>query len=438
MADVLVYDTGEDPNNAALISGPGIIITPSGPPNTKTIATDPMWPGDYNANGFSLFNLRSLQIGSGACSMMLAMDANCNLGFYDPAGNEVAWVTQQGDWFGRNGTFSGNLAVGGNTTLTGNLTVGGITTLGNTVVNGTFTIAGQPFNPANYVPVTRRVNAGAGLSGGGALSSDVTLTANVLSVFGRTGNVVAQNGDYNAGQITLSPSVGGWTTVQQAIAALQAASGSGVASLNGLTGAVTLAAGPNITLTPSGNTITISSPAQGLPTDPSFSTVTAGTVFTCNIVCPSGNMTIGGNVTVSGNLDASGLSIAGQPVGGGGGVANSAPRGDRVFLPGLKIMPTMQVGSGTNLTRPFYIGVDGWGPWTWQVWRTWLGPYQGQWGPPGSATLNENIGIGNGWYAYNYHSPLPSEPNYPNTDIYPAQIAVWGTCPQGSVTWVDT
>lgn len=40
------------------------------------------------------------------------------------------------------------------------------------------------------VPTSRQVIAGAGLSGGGALSADVTLTANVKTVAGRTGDVV--------------------------------------------------------------------------------------------------------------------------------------------------------------------------------------------------------------------------------------------------------
>jgi len=48
---------------------------------------------------------------------------------------------------------------------------------------------------AFYVPVARQVIAGSGLSGGGALSADVTLTAAVTSVFGRTGAVVLTTAD---------------------------------------------------------------------------------------------------------------------------------------------------------------------------------------------------------------------------------------------------
>jgi Collagen triple helix repeat (20 copies) len=48
------------------------------------------------------------------------------------------------------------------------------------------------------VPDTRRVIAGAGLTGGGALTSDVTLVANVKTVFGRTGDVVLTQTDITA------------------------------------------------------------------------------------------------------------------------------------------------------------------------------------------------------------------------------------------------
>lgn len=53
--------------------------------------------------------------------------------------------------------------------------------------------------------------------------------------------------------------------------------GGGVASLNGLTGALTLTAGTNITLTPVGNDITINSTGGSYPPVASFSTITIGT-----------------------------------------------------------------------------------------------------------------------------------------------------------------
>jgi hypothetical protein len=52
------------------------------------------------------------------------------------------------------------------------------------------------------VPATRKVIAGAGLGGGGALAADVTLTANVQTVYGRVGAITAQPGDYTAAMVT--------------------------------------------------------------------------------------------------------------------------------------------------------------------------------------------------------------------------------------------
>lgn len=72
---------------------------------------------------------------------------------------------------------------------------------------------------AFYVPLTRTVIAGSGLSGGGALSSNVTLTAAIQSVFGRTGVVSAALDDYKASLITNDSSVTG-ATVQLALNAL--------------------------------------------------------------------------------------------------------------------------------------------------------------------------------------------------------------------------
>ena len=97
----------------------------------------------------------------------------------------------------------------------------------------------------------------------------------VASVFGRGGAVVAQSGDYNAGQITLSPAVSGWTNVQAAIAGLSAG---GVASVNGITGAVTLAQGTGVTIAAAGQTLTISAGAAvpvgaSGPSSPSMGTL---------------------------------------------------------------------------------------------------------------------------------------------------------------------
>lgn len=57
-----------------------------------------------------------------------------------------------------------------------------------------------PTASGSFVPTTRQVIAGAGMTGGGALSADVTLNANVTSVFGRTGAVVITSAEIAAVQ----------------------------------------------------------------------------------------------------------------------------------------------------------------------------------------------------------------------------------------------
>jgi hypothetical protein len=63
---------------------------------------------------------------------------------------------------------------------------------------GAVVLTSADITGAGGVPATRRVIAGAGMTGGGALSADVTLNANVTSVFGRTGDVVLNTSDITA------------------------------------------------------------------------------------------------------------------------------------------------------------------------------------------------------------------------------------------------
>src|SRR5262249_43142671 len=73
----------------------------------------------------------------------------------------------------------------------------------------------------------------------------------------------------------------------------------GVASLNGLAGALTLAAGPNVTITPNGNTLTIAATGGGGDTSgvPSVNGITGAVA-----ISGSGGSTVGtagGTITVS-------------------------------------------------------------------------------------------------------------------------------------------
>lgn len=86
---------------------------------------------------------------------------------------------------------------------------------------------------ASEVPATRQIIAGAGLGGGGTLAADVTLTANVRTVFGRTGDVVLTAADITAG--------GGVPATRQVIA------GAGLSGGGDLSGDRTLTVTPDTT-----------------------------------------------------------------------------------------------------------------------------------------------------------------------------------------------
>jgi hypothetical protein len=78
--------------------------------------------------------------------------------------------------------------------------------------------------------------------------------------------------------------------------------GGGVTTLNTLTGAITLAAGTGITITPAGNTLTFAATGSG----GSFSTITAGTNTTALVIGTAGSLTTSGTGTIA----ATSLSIA--------------------------------------------------------------------------------------------------------------------------------
>lgn len=84
---------------------------------------------------------------------------------------------------------------------------------------------------------------------------------------------------------------------------------SGVSTVNGFTGGVTLAAGFNVTIVDSANVITISSSGGG---GTAAITGLTGTVNEVEVSGTTGNVTIGlpNNVTISGNLNILGNILA--------------------------------------------------------------------------------------------------------------------------------
>jgi hypothetical protein len=193
---------------------------------------------------------------------------------------------------------------------------------------------------AGGVPNSRQVNTGAGLAGGGPLSADLTLTANVQSVFSRTGAVVLAPGDVAgvggvlntrkvsagtgltgggslAADITLSAAV---TTVLGRIGdvALQATDIStaggvltsrqiGTASGSGLTGGGSLSAD----LTLAADVLTVFGRKGSVVLTPSDVTGATGVLNTRKVLTGAG-MSGGGDLTVDRTLAADVQTVFGR------------------------------------------------------------------------------------------------------------------------------
>lgn len=119
-----------------------------------------------------------------------------------------------------------------------------------TTAGGAFAVAAIVADDLPTIPNSKLANAsvtvtaGSGLGGGGtvALGSSTTITAKVVTVFGREGNITAFAGDYHAGQIDLNGSSLG-STVSAALASLDSnkASNSWVGSLESSVGSLNTA-----------------------------------------------------------------------------------------------------------------------------------------------------------------------------------------------------
>jgi hypothetical protein len=111
------------------------------------------------------------------------------------AGDYSAFYAASGTQVMAGAGLSGGGPLTGNVTLTANVQ----TVFGRT---GAVVLTAADITGATGVLNTRQVLAGAGMSGGGPLTADVTLNALVTSVFGRTGSVAATAGDYTAAMVT--------------------------------------------------------------------------------------------------------------------------------------------------------------------------------------------------------------------------------------------
>jgi hypothetical protein len=163
--------------------------------------------GDILARGASMIN----RLGVGADGTVLTADSTQTLG--------VKWATPAGavaSVFGRTGVVTAQAGdytaaqvtgavpntvqvvagtgMSGGGALTGNVTLNALVTsvFGRT---GAVVLTAADISAGGGVLATRQVLAGAGMTGGGNLGADVTLSAAVTSVFGRSGAVVLTAAD---------------------------------------------------------------------------------------------------------------------------------------------------------------------------------------------------------------------------------------------------
>jgi len=171
-----------------------------------------IWSGNVNGGGFTLSNVvlpgvfsdptttkgdivgrgaaaPAVRIPVGADGTTLQADSTQPLG--------VKWATSPAVPTSTQVIAGAGLAGGG--ALTGNVTLTNAGVLSFNTRTGAITLSAADITGATGVINTRSVLAGAGMSGGGQLTADVTLNALVTSVFGRTGAVVLTAADVSAG-----------------------------------------------------------------------------------------------------------------------------------------------------------------------------------------------------------------------------------------------
>lgn len=282
-----------DPNCNLLFTGTGgntlMSLSPQGDLYTNSLTTSPTGGG---------VTTPSIHMDNGVCRMSLQFDANCDLEFVNAAGQAVFWVSQQGNttvqgnlqvdggfalngpWLTdqnanghaltnlgilgvqaihmSNGTCSAQigfdancyLVVYGSLGVTGNLDVNGNTNLaGPLKVDGPFTLNGpwasdQNANGHSLYGLQKLEVAQIELNNG-TCQAEIQFDANCnLVVYGNlaTSGNLNVGGNFNAGSIN----VGGSPL------------DTGVISVNGLKGEVTLLAGQGIDVTATSSSITIS------------------------------------------------------------------------------------------------------------------------------------------------------------------------------------
>jgi hypothetical protein len=230
-------------------------------------------------------------------------------------------------------------------------------------ITGDYLVNGSPIGggPGGGVPsvngITNAVTIAQGTNvtvstAGNTITINSTGGGGIISVFGRTtAAITAQSGDYQWNQLggiggTPSASTflrgdGQWAT---------AGGASGVSSFNSLIGDVTISAGTNVTLTPSGNNIQINS-TGGAGSGPGPDFLTRVTINTSGVSLPSD--TFGSAATLQvGSAGLTTLILEGQDPGGNYGVIRTRSTGGGF---------TSQTAVGANRTLGIWYseGFDG-------------------------------------------------------------------------------
>ena len=148
------------------------------------------------------------------------------------------------------------------------------------VNNGLFTalvdLGSAPFSgPARWLQISVSTNGAGSFA---TLTPRQALTPSPYAIFAQTSGTVT-NGAIASAQLAAN-SVAAGNIQDSAITAAKIASGQVVKSLNGLTDAVSLTQGANVTINTVGNSLQISAPAGGLNLPFSGSASSSGSIFT--------------------------------------------------------------------------------------------------------------------------------------------------------------
>ena len=164
---------------------------------------------------------------------------------------------------------------------------------------------------AGYVPTTRTVTAGAGLTGGGALSSDITLSASFSATNPAAGNTTASPGSAStlARSDHVHPAVN-LASATQTQGVLPLSSGGTNGSLTAVAGAIVYSSGSAMAFSAVGTigevltsngagTPTWAVPAAGGVTSVAASGGTTGMTFSGSPITTSGTLTLAGTLVVA-------------------------------------------------------------------------------------------------------------------------------------------